>query len=394
MNYLFALLFSLFFSELYSQCDGRYENEIFSDVSSVTVEYTDVYDWSPFDSGLDMDIYYATDDTASNRPLIIFAHGGVYVAGNKNNPTMVSLCKAFARRGYVTASIQYRLTSTISLLGSNASDIFTQTVLNSISDMKASIRYFRKDASENGNSYKINSDLIFVGGYSAGAVTAAHLSAIDEDQVPVEYQSFFDIAGGIDGNSGNPGYSSKVSGVVSLAGAINTLDFIDADDGPMVSLHASDDNTVNYECANALGNAALPVLCGSGQIHEKLDDAGILNDLYTFSSGGHTAPILDLSGTTIPFISDFLYEIVCATNTVLEQEKEPFTLFPNPCHNSLTVHFSNLKNNFIIRDILAKKVMDISIENGGKIDVSQLKNGLYFIHTLPPTNFKQFFVKN
>ena len=48
-----------------------------------------------FDSGLDMDIYQPSNDTTTNRPLLIFAHGGAFVAGNKNNPT--SLCEAFQR---------------------------------------------------------------------------------------------------------------------------------------------------------------------------------------------------------------------------------------------------------------------------------------------------------
>ena len=126
-------------SELFSQCDGRYENEIFDEVSKTIVEYTDVYDWSALDSGLDMDIYQPVGDTVTNRPVLIFAHGGVYVAGNKNNPPMVSLCEAFAKRGYVTASIQYRLTSSLSLLSPDASDIFSQTVLNSVSESCCSL---------------------------------------------------------------------------------------------------------------------------------------------------------------------------------------------------------------------------------------------------------------
>ena len=127
--------------------------------------------------------------------------------------------------------------------------------------MKAAVRYFRKDVAENNNAYGINPDFIFVGGYSAGAVTAAHLSVIDDNQVPAEFQSFYDVAGGIEGNSGNSGYSSEVSGAILLAGAINTLDFIDADDEPIVSLHSSDDNTVSYECANALGKCIATFFC-------------------------------------------------------------------------------------------------------------------------------------
>ena len=395
MNYVLLVLLFIMSSELFSQCDGRYENEIFYEVSKTTVEYTDVYNWSALDSGLDMDIYQPVGDTVTNRPVLIFAHGGVYVAGNKNNPPMVSLCEAFAKRGYVTASIQYRLTSSLSLLSPDASDIFSQTVLNSVSDMKAAVRYFRKDVAENNNTYGINPDFIFVGGYSAGAVTAAHLSVIDDNQVPAEFQSFYDVAGGIEGNSGNSGYSSEVSGAILLAGAINTLDFIDADDEPIVSLHASDDNTVSYECANALGNASLPFLCGSGKIHEALENVGVINDLYTFPSGGHAAPISDIEETAVPFISDFLYNLICQSTSVDNNESPLFSVYPNPCQNYINIENLNRINNVVVIDLLGNIVSEIQLKSGAnQINTSALSEGVYFIYSKDEISAKQLFIKN
>ena len=395
MNYVLLVLLFIMSSELFSQCDGRYENEIFDEVSKTIVEYTDVYNWSALDSGLDMDIYQPVGDTVTNRPVLIFAHGGVYVAGNKNNPPMVSLCEAFAKRGYVTASIQYRLTSSLSLLSPDASDIFSQTVLNSVSDMKAAVRYFRKDVAENNNAYGINPDFIFVGGYSAGAVTAAHLSVIDDNQVPAEFQSFYDVAGGIEGNSGNSGYSSKVSGAILLAGAINTLDFIDADDEPIVSLHASDDNTVSYECANALGNASLPFLCGSGKIHEELENVGVINDLYTFPSGGHAAPISDIEETAVPFISDFLYNLICQSTSIDNKESPLFSVYPNPCQNYINIENLNRINNVVVIDLLGNIVSEIQLKSGAnQINTSALSEGVYFIYSKDEISAKQLFIKN
>ena len=395
MNYVLLVLLFIMSSELFSQCDGRYENEIFDEVSKTIVEYTDVYNWSALDSGLDMDIYQPVGDTVTNRPVLIFAHGGVYVAGNKNNPPMVSLCEAFAKRGYVTASIQYRLTSSLSLLSPDASDIFSQTVLNSVSDMKAAVRYFRKDVAENNNAYGINPDFIFVGGYSAGAVTAAHLSVIDDNQVPAEFQSFYDVAGGIEGNSGNSGYSSEVSGAILLAGAINTLDFIDADDEPIVSLHASDDNTVSYECANALGNASLPFLCGSGKIHEELENVGVINDLYTFPSGGHAAPISDIEETAVPFISDFLYDLICQSTSIDNKESPLFSVYPNPCQNYINIENLNRINNVVIIDLLGNIVSEIQLKSGAnQINTSALSEGVYFIYPKDEISAKQLFIKN
>ena len=155
MKKILFFIFSLTSFHVYAQCDGRYESEIFSSVSVVEVEYTDVYDWSFFNSGLDMDVYTPDGDTYTERPLIIFAHGGSFFTGNKNNPSMISLCESFAKRGYVTASIQYRLASVLNLTDSM---YMLQTVINGISDAKAAVRYFRKDAAINGNIFGIDPD--------------------------------------------------------------------------------------------------------------------------------------------------------------------------------------------------------------------------------------------
>ena len=171
MKYVLLVLLFIGSSQLFSQCDGRYENVIFDKISKISVVYSETYDWSPSNPGLEMDIYTPSNDIVNNRPLLIFAHGGVYIEGDKNSNTMVTLCEEFAKRGYVTASIRYRLTNLQSLLSSNSYNIFSQTVVNSISDMKSAVRYFRKDVAENNNTFGINPDLIFVGGYSAGAVT-------------------------------------------------------------------------------------------------------------------------------------------------------------------------------------------------------------------------------
>ena len=162
MKRILFLTATLLTVQVVAQCNGRYESEIFSTVSVTEVEYTDVYDWGLFNSGLDMDVYTPDGDTYSERPLIIFAHGGSFYAGDKDNPAMVSLCESFAKRGYVTASIQYRLTSIWNLTDSMH---MLQTVMNGISDAKAAIRFFRKDAATNGNVYGIDPSQIYIGGY-------------------------------------------------------------------------------------------------------------------------------------------------------------------------------------------------------------------------------------
>ena len=368
---------------IYSQCDGRYQEDIFPDWNVVTVEYSDVYDWSPSDSGLDMDIYFPEADDFTNRPLIIFAHGGSFNAGNKDNPEVVALCQSFVKKGYVTASIQYRLTSELSLLDSN---IMIQTVFNAISDMKAAIRFFRQDVSLNNNTYGIDSSQIFIGGYSAGAITAINLAFLNyQEEIPNYLQSFVDAAGGIEGNSGNSGYSSNPKAVISLAGAIYLKSFLDNQDVPIVSAHAQDDTTVPYECDNALGLNFLPVLCGSSELHSTAESFEILNELHTFESGGHIAPVspTNFSNVTLPLITDFLYSLLdCNQSSISINENNMFDVlvYPNPSYGNITIQTSEVNFDLKIYNILGELVLSQKNIHSKRLNLQALKPGVYSLN--------------
>ena len=153
MKKLITTLFYIIpFIFVYSQdpCDGRYLEEIFSEVEVTTVTYSE-------ENNLQMDIYQPVGDVETSRPLIIFAHGGTFIFGSKNNGTAVEFCEAFAKRGYVTASINYRLAGDV--LGfwqqftyyQNTNTAY-EVVLSATMDGKAAIRYFRKDFVENNNT--------------------------------------------------------------------------------------------------------------------------------------------------------------------------------------------------------------------------------------------------
>ena len=72
-----------------------------------------------------MDIYYPnlTIDPSPERPFIMIVHGGGFQGGDKNEGGIVDLCIFLAERGYVCASINYRL-------GWNTTNIYNQYILN------------------------------------------------------------------------------------------------------------------------------------------------------------------------------------------------------------------------------------------------------------------------
>ena len=110
MKQLFTLIFVIFINNLiFSQCNGRYETAIFNSVTKTTVNYSDIY----IDNEHTMDIYTPDGDTVTNRPVIIYMHGGSFYAGDKSSIDCFDFCEAMAKRGYVTASLNYRLASNI-----------------------------------------------------------------------------------------------------------------------------------------------------------------------------------------------------------------------------------------------------------------------------------------
>ena len=173
-NLLLLFIILLINTNVRSQCQNRYQNEVFSSTNKITVNYSDVYN----DFAHKMDIYTGDGDTATNRPLIIFHHGGSYYQGSKENPGSVDFCKAFAKRGYVAVSANYRLVSLMHIVSflSNHAEQYEE-VLKATSDMKAAIRFFKKNF-YNGNTFGIDTNAVFVGGISSGGITAVHTAYI------------------------------------------------------------------------------------------------------------------------------------------------------------------------------------------------------------------------
>jgi len=347
MKNLFTLLFALFIASVsFAQGDcqnGRYFQPLFSDVTTtMAVEYGENANPTLLDptarQTLYMDIYEPTGDTLSERPLMILAFGGAFVFGAKTSPDIVHLCNEFAKLGYVTAAIDYRLTS--DLISQGSERLATMAVLKASHDMRAAIRYFYKDASVT-NNYKIDTSRVFIGGVSAGALTALHTAYLDrESEIPAVIIPDTAGLGGIQGLSGNPGYSTKVAGVINLCGALSDVSFIEANDPVLVSLHGTSDGTVPYgEDIITLFSLNLSV-SGSGAIHSHLDTANlnIDNTLYTWNGVGHT-PFVSFTSieplymdTTFRFVRDFLYEQQCGAAVAIEPTLTGIKIqaFPNP----------------------------------------------------------------
>ncbi len=319
---LLLLAFARFASAQIDTTGGRYYQPIFPNVTAtLNVVYGSAVNSAGQTQQLVMDVYQPTGDVLLRRPLIIFAHQGGFVTGTRNEAYMVAICTRFARLGYVTASIDYRLIDPVTVFTNFDTVAIAKGALRGGQDMKAAIRYFRNDAATT-NTYRIQSQYIAVGGASAGAFMALQTGYLDKlSEIP----AYVDAAalGGVEGTGGNPGYSSRPLAVINLSGATENASLIEANDPPLCSLHGTNDAVVPYGRGRVGSNLPPKYVWGSAVLHPRTTQLGIRNVFKTFQSAGHipqygtSTSALAYADTTFRVVRDFLRPALGTAGTVL-----------------------------------------------------------------------------
>ncbi len=268
---------------------NRYLDNEFEEFEVSTVKFGEALNDSGEMQELFMDIYTPKGDDIENRPVMILAFGGAFFTGDRS--TMQSFAEQFAAKGYVAASVDYRLTDNFLNLASD-SLYALETAYKASLDIKAAIRHFRKDAA-NGNPYNIDESKIFIGGVSAGAIASLNAAIMDDEDLTEQHViDMVERSGGLEGQSGdaeNLSYSSEVAGVLNLSGGIYRLEYLDADDPPVFSFHGDNDNTVPYEYdfVSVLFVDIIPIY-GSKSLNDYAEANGFKNQLLTVPGGDHT----------------------------------------------------------------------------------------------------------
>ena len=361
--FILPMLFSIAFGQ--SSCfGGRYASNVFTNYTQTNaIQYGQNATWTGSNQNLTLDFYEPTGDTASARPLIIWTHGGSFLTGTSADIDMASLSQRFAKKGFACASINYRL-GFFPIDSANA----VKAVLRAVQDLKAAVRFFYKDRKTGVNTYRIDTNHIFIGGSSAGAITSLHYAYMDSscEVIPYIGQSTFNSLGGSEGNSGNPCYSTKVHGVINLCGALAKYWWGKPSSSswvPLCSMHGTNDGTVKYNRGVANPGTPLLYLDGSRMLYEWEQANSVQSNFYTYHGAGHVpyagtgATQLAYMDTTENFIRDFLIKQLGCTDPILQPANAPAqtaTLYSyTNCTTHSTTNFCNgvgiveLKNNFI-----------------------------------------------
>ncbi|MEY4658431.1 MAG: hypothetical protein RJB36_197 [Bacteroidota bacterium] len=414
---IFLLTFILsFYSWTQSPCaTGRFSSDVFSNYTVTSdIVYGQNNTWSGASNQLKLDFYEPTGDTEQARPLIIWVHGGSFIGGSKTDNDVKTWSQSFAKKGYVCASIDYRL-GFFPFDSVNA----VKAVVRAVQDLKGAIRYFYKDC-QTANQYKVDTNHIFIGGSSAGAITALHVAYLDD---PCEISDYLNASaiqtlGGLEGASGNPGYSTKVHAVINGCGALARYSWLEAGDVPLCSFHGTADGTVKYNRGVVNPGTPLMYLDGSRMLHERACAVGVENQFYTFPNAPHV-PYLGNAAymdTSIRFIRDFLVGQLGCTETALQPANTPLqsvnlypinycdgspvnevcstselveeslniNIYPNPSTGMIYVKGSELtRANIQVIDMMGRIMYEENHSLTDQVDLSDLKKGTYLlrIHT-------------
>jgi predicted esterase len=174
------------------------------------------------------------------RPLIIGVHGGGFIDFCPFEPCYVKysekvLVPNFTAQGFITAAVQYRLTSAFDLKPPQIKDETLRDIhYKATQDVREAIKYIFENAEKLG----VDTENVFLIGTSAGAITVLHAAYLDEQEIP---KDLFIKYGGLAGKE-------KIRGVISLSGAIYDLAYLEGSDKvPLMIVHGNEDFVVPYD---------------------------------------------------------------------------------------------------------------------------------------------------
>ncbi len=202
------------------------------------------------------DFFSPDDGNTEPRPLILFLHPGAFITGDKGNYFMQIAATDFARCGFATATLNYRLMTDITRNDFSLDNILRwvtpvrSQIYDAIRDVRTAIRYFKANA----ETYQIDPNRIYLFGYSAGAIIALNIAFLNDG----DSSSFFPrmVVAGENGcldclpfNGERPGSTldASVAGVVAINGALFDLSGAsDADVArtPVLFIYSDNDNVI------------------------------------------------------------------------------------------------------------------------------------------------------
>jgi hypothetical protein len=226
-------------------------------------------------------------------------------------------------------------------------------------------------------------------------LTALQCAYLDEfNEIPTWDTTWTNANGGLEGTSGNPGYSSNFRGAISLCGALGHAYWMDMNDKPMCAVHGTADPIVPYGTGYAsVGGNNIILVDGDAIINAFAPSVNTKDSLYTFIGAGHV-PYAGTSNankaymdTTVNFVTDFLFHHLDCYLTDVPEIKDfasLVTVYPNPAKDYfiITIHnYDNKPYNIELSDALGRQVLSRFNQKIREININttEISAGMYFL---------------
>lgn len=264
------------------------------------------------------------------RPLVLLMHGGGYVKGHKDSEEMTKFCRRLAMKGYVAASVEYRMMNPLTCSFIKAGYCGTQ-------DAKAALRYFYSHA----DALNLDRNNIFIGGISAGAINALHAGFLDPaEKIADKQDKLSSMYGGVAESGNEESEMPDIRGIINIGGGVFSTDILD-NGIPVLNICGENDDIISPVCdlpfnnemktyneaiarfirtfddsksKKLLQDALMIDMCGGKEIHQYLSTKKSASELvylpgyghqFMFSSNGN---FTTKGGEVFEKISKFLYK--------------------------------------------------------------------------------------
>ncbi|CAN5791932.1 hypothetical protein BH11BAC7_BH11BAC7_02010 [soil metagenome] len=341
------------------------QNEVFTDLE--IAKDTDIvygYSFNPFTNSykvLTMNIYYplAALDTMQQRPFILLAHGGSFINGNIN--TQEYLCAEYAKRGFVSASINYREgwnclnPFTVCDYCVNDTSSLRVATYMAVQDVRAALRFMAGNAT----GWKVNPDWFFVGGASAGSIATFQAAIWTQAQANL----FSPIAAGMVGLLDTAGNAFPVNysirGISDNCGAIvDDSNLVSQLTIPLISFSDEYDCVMPSDQGHLFGCncSSFYKVYGAGFIHERMQAAGGCTELNTLL--GSTGHCYFPPQTIVERTACFFKRVMCE---VCESDTNTNPNYTRPCNTLATgIEFGLDDFSFSISPVPVDELLTIS----------------------------------
>lgn len=220
-----------------------------------------------------LDIYQPMQsvDNTEARPLIIYLHTGNFLppptngspTGLKTDSMAIVACTQWAKRGFVAASVSYRLGWNPIGNAQERRGTLLNAVYRAIQDTKEAVRYLKEDAAGD-NTFAIDPDKIVLFGEGSGGYVALGYATVDDIPAEISVPKFINPATGTsyvntaavgDENGFNGlltlfrdnAQNGDISMVINAGGAMGEISWLEAGDVPMVAFHTIRDDFAPFD---------------------------------------------------------------------------------------------------------------------------------------------------